>query len=98
MVRIEETKRHHYDWSTSIAKLAMTEIATAKKDGRAFVTVDGNLKALRRAMAILESARIERYAILDAAKEVDRDSLPALVFRQLTTKEVEELRQPPAED
>jgi hypothetical protein len=97
-LRIEQTKTDHYNWSTTISKLAMKELLECQKKGAAFATVDANLRALRRAMAILSEARIERYELLDAKGEVDEKELPQLLIENLTEEEIEKLRSMAEED
>lgn len=92
--RIRETNEEHYKMSSAMAKLAWSEILTAKKDNKAFSTIKDNLKSLDLAMNVLSKARIERYAVLglDKSDFVDEDGLPELVISELTADQVEELR------
>lgn len=90
--RIEETKRDHYNWSTMLAKLAMSKIAKAERDKVPLASIVGDLRALRQAEAIVRGARTERYVLLDMEGEVDEKDLPDLTIRDLTDQELDALR------
>lgn len=95
--RIEETKENHYKWADTLAKLAMKEIIDASTKKLPFSTVDANLRALRRAVAILNVARIERFEILDAMKHIDEDELPELHIENYTDDELKMISKRSAE-
>ena len=91
--RIAATKEEHYEQVTTLNRLAMTEIAIAKKEGRPFATVDPNLKAIYRAIQINKTTREERYSILGLDKEDESEDMPELTIRELTQAEVDDIRQ-----
>lgn len=91
--RIKKTREEHYEQITTLNRLAITEIALAKQEGRAFATVEPNLKAIQRAVAINKTTREERYSILGLDNEDESDDLPELTIRDLTEAEVDDIRQ-----
>lgn len=93
-LRIRETKEDHYKMASNLAKLTWAEILTAKQNGAAFSTIQGNIKALEMAMSVLKKAREERYAVLGLDKDVDvdEDDVPDLVVSELTTDEIAVIR------
>lgn len=91
--RIRETKESHYKWSEYLAKAAMGELAKAQKEGRQIATTLPNLKAIEKALQVVEKARSERYAILGLDKDDDDEGdLPDLVIKEMTAEDIEELR------
>jgi hypothetical protein len=90
--KINETKAQHYEWSKMLGQQIMARLAAAQKDGRAFETEIVNIKTLRIAVAGLGQIRQERYAILDADRQIDEDELPTLVIQDLSEAEIERLR------
>lgn len=91
--RIRDTKEEHYEQITTLNRLAMTEIALAKKDGRPLATADPNLKAIYRAIQINKTAREERYSILGLDQnDGEDDNLPELTIREMTAAEIDDIR------
>jgi hypothetical protein len=96
--RIAETRDQSYTWVEGIQKMTMQVLVEAKRDHKPFSVVAGDLKALRTAMNTIAMGRQERWAILDMENEVDDQTLPELVIRDLTENEIEALRQQDDED
>lgn len=92
--RIRETKEEHYKMASGIAKLAWSEILTAKQNGSPVAVATNNLKALDNAMNVLTKARMERWAVLglDRGDVIDEDGLPQLLISELTADQIQELR------
>jgi hypothetical protein len=91
--RTKETKEDHYRMASAIAKLTWMEVAKSQKEGRAFSTITGSMKALNLAMGVLEKARSERYAVLGLNVEKDDDGvIPELVVNELSQEQIAELR------
>lgn len=92
--RIRETKDDHYKMASGLSKLAWNEILKAKAEGVPLAAATSNLKAIDIAMTVLAKARIERWAILglDRPDAVDTTTLPDLVIKELTAKQIEELQ------
>lgn len=90
--RVKETKEDHYKMSQGLGKLTWQLIVECKKANKPFVSIAGELKALRYASAILKSTREEKYALLGLnEKESDDDKDPEdLVIREISLDEIQE--------
>lgn len=95
--RIDETKKEHYEANKFIARniisiLAKTSTSAPPVGSPRFAEEFGNIKALRAAAAALAQIRQERYAILDVDGDVDEQSLPKLIIRDLSKEEIDLLK------
>lgn len=92
--RIKETKEEHYKMASGLAKLAWSEILTAKASGSPVGVAMSNLKALDTAASIFKKVREERYAVLglNEEKAMDDEGLPELIIKELTAEQIAELR------
>lgn len=86
--RIRSTKDDHYQWSETLAKLAMREIAQAQKSQIPMSSVAGNLKALKAASDIIGNARQERWQILGIDDVLD-DDLPELLISEISAEDAQ---------
>lgn len=97
--RIKQTKENHYDWSAALARMTMAEIAEAKQKNRPLATTLPNLKAIEKAMSVLEMSRKERFAVLGVDKvENEANDLPDLLVEELSAEEVEYIRNKKQQD
>lgn len=91
--QIQEAKRAHLHHANTLTKLALNELARAKKENKEFFTVEGNLKAIQRAAAIVRDMRSEKWLILNIKEdEVDPDALPELKIRSMTQEEIQDVK------
>jgi hypothetical protein len=90
--RVKETKEDHYKMSQMLSKLVWQLIVDCKKSNKPFLSISGELKALRYASAILKSTREERYALLGLNKEeTGEDKDPEdLVIREISLEEIQQ--------
>lgn len=102
--RIIKMKEEHFKMADSIAKLVWQEIVEAKKNNRKLETLRATMQTLQIASNTLANVRSELYTILRVEhqeKEDDDDALPELLVRELTSSEVESIRNadaPPEDD
>jgi hypothetical protein len=91
--RVQDTKEQHYKMAEHIAGFVWKELLKAKSEGIPFGVVAPNIKALHEAMAVLNKARVERYATLGISEDdVGEEEVPELFISELTQEQVEEMR------
>jgi predicted DNA-binding ribbon-helix-helix protein len=89
LARIKETRENHYEWSTTLAKMAVREIAEAIKNKREIAACIPNLKAIQLAAQVVKTSREERYALLGLDKGMDpSDEIPELIISEMTAEEI----------
>lgn len=92
--KVDNTKRTYFEWTNLLAKLAMAEIAEAKREKRKLDTVLNSLRALDTATSIIAKSRQECFSILGIDKgDLDKDSLPELLVSEMTAEEVEVIKE-----
>lgn len=97
--QIAETKRFHHEGAAFLSRAALKTVADAIKPGATgLASVQGDLKALRVAMATLAQGQRERLLALDADKLVDAFELPSLTIRDLTEEEITNLKSTQVQD
>lgn len=93
IARVRETKEEHYKWAKIISGMAMKEVASASKEGKAIASAHPNLKALQTCMQIVDQGYKSRASILGIDGEEDElDQIPELVVSELSQEQIEEMR------
>ncbi|SER26257.1 hypothetical protein SAMN05216548_11417 [Faunimonas pinastri] len=88
--RIEETKQQAYQATTVVHTMVMKALVEAHKGSKPLAAAE--MKHLRAASAILAQVRQERYKILEIENEIDDNSLPDLIVRDLSDEEITDLQ------
>lgn len=91
--KIDDRKNKFDSWAFVLARMTMSQVVTAKAEGKTLAMIEGDLKTLQRASNTLAKC----YEISSKALGMDKDDgspdeIPNLVFGELTQKQVEELR------
>jgi DNA invertase Pin-like site-specific DNA recombinase len=96
--RIEETKTQSYELDAAANAYGRKMLSEAIKSGVPLATKEKELKALHKLTVINALTRQGRYAVLDAAREIDEAELPEIRFRDLSKEEIEARRKADQED
>lgn len=99
--RIAQVKEHHYKMVSAVSSMAFRELSNAKKAEVDVAKLKETMATYKLLNEILATSRKELFEILnvekhDAASELD--DLPDLTVRELTSNEVDELRNAPDDD
>lgn len=87
--RIRDTKEEAYTWAVMLQKAALSEIANALQNKTNLAIKTPALKAIEKAIAIVETGTKIRRTALDMDKEdVDPMNMPDLVIRELTQDQI----------
>lgn len=90
--RIKDSKDEHYKYATTIAKLIFVTIAKAVQDKVALSSIKDDIATLKLAMAGIQLARADRWAITGLDREPDAgDEIPVLPIEEFTQKELDEI-------
>jgi hypothetical protein len=91
--KVESRKEEYDKWAIWLSGLTINQIATAKKEGRSLSLVEDDIKALQRAAAVVQKCFDVSSRALGLEKDdVITDEIPNLVFGELTSAQVDELK------
>lgn len=91
--RIKDSKDEHYKYATAIAKLIFARIAKAVNDATPISDAKDDIATLKLAMAGIQMARADRWAITGLDREPDAgDEIPVLPIEEFTQLELDEIR------
>ena len=90
--RIKDSKDEHYKYATAIAKLIFARIAKAVNDKTSISDAKDDIATLKLAMAGIQMARADRWAITGLDREPDAgDEIPVLPIEEFTQTELDEI-------
>ena len=91
--RIRNTKEEHYKMASSLARIAWTMLADAKKNNKPIGTLQGDMRSLQMAAQVLKITREERYIVLGVKAEDDNEDrpLPELTVQELTAEDIKRM-------
>lgn len=90
--RIKDSKDEHYKYATAIAKLIFSVIAKAISEKTPLASVKDDVATLKLAMAGIQLARADRWAITGLDREPDAgDEIPVLPIEEFTQLELDEI-------
>ena len=90
--RIKDSKDEHYKYATAIAKLIFARIAKAVNDEQPISDAKDDITTLKIAMAGIQLARADRWAITGLDREPDAgDEIPVLPIEEFTNEELDEI-------
>jgi hypothetical protein len=89
-----ENRKEEYDkWAVWLSSLTVAQIAAAKKDGHPLSLVEDDIKSLQRAAAVVQKCFDVSSRALGLEKDdVITDEIPNLVFGELTSAQVDDLK------
>lgn len=91
--KIEERKDSYDVWAQNIGRLTMKEVMGAARDGRPLALIEDNIKSLQRASAVIQKCFDVTSRALGLEKDDSvTDEIPNLVFGELTSAQVSELK------
>lgn len=91
--RIKESKEEHYQYSRTIAKLIYAKVVQTVKENVPVSTIKDDITTLKNAMAAIQLARVDRWAITGLDREPDAgDEIPVLPIEEFTDEEIEEIQ------
>lgn len=93
--RIASVRNEHFQMSSSLARIAWSEIVRAKKASLPLHTLKDTMATLKMAGEVIGNSRKELFEVLNVVKhekEGSMDDLPELTVRELTTDDIESLR------
>lgn len=94
--RIAKARDEHYQMSSSLAKIAWSEIVRVKKAGLPIESLKDTMATLKMAGEIVGNSRKELFEVLNVAKHEAAGSiedLPELTVRELSSEDIEQLQQ-----
>lgn len=91
--KIEERKESYDTWAQNIGRLTMKEVLSATREGKPLALIEDNIKSLQRASAVIQKCFDVTSRALGLEKDDDiSDEIPNLVFGELTSAQVSELK------
>ncbi|WP_154943742.1 DNA-binding protein [Klebsiella grimontii] len=91
--KIEERKDSYDTWAQNLGRLTMKEVLTATREGKPLALIEDNIKSLQRASAVIQKCFDVTSRALGLEKDDDiTDEIPNLVFGELTSAQVSELK------
>lgn len=91
--KIEERKDSYDTWAQNIGRLTMKEVLSATREGKPLSLIEDNIKSLQRASAVIQKCFDVTSRALGLEKDDDiSDEIPNLVFGELTSAQVSELK------
>lgn len=94
--RIAKARDEHYQMSSSLAKIAWSEIVRVKKAGLPIESLKDTMATLKMAGEIVGNSRKELFEVLNVAKHEaagSMEDLPELTVRELSSEDIEQLQQ-----
>ncbi|MFY0176194.1 DNA-binding protein [Raoultella ornithinolytica] len=91
--KIEERKESYDTWAQNLGRLTMKEVLSATREGKPLALIEDNIKSLQRASAVIQKCFDVTSRALGLEKDDDiSDEIPNLVFGELTSAQVSELK------
>ena len=91
--KIEERNESYDTWAQNIGRLTMKEVLSATREGKPLALIEDNIKSLQRASAVIQKCFDVTSRALGLEKDDDiSDEIPNLVFGELTSAQVSELK------